>query len=157
VSTPIINKVLTSLSFPVENNKTSHVCPECQMAKSHTLPFKTSNSVSLNPLDLIFTDVWGPASVLSTSDAKYYVSFLDDYSKFLWLFIPIKLKSDVENTFLTFQTYVEKQFDMKIKAIQSDWGGEYRRLNTYFHQTGINHRLACTHTHQQNGSIERKH
>jgi histone deacetylase 1/2 len=155
-SNPVLNKVLTSLSFPVEKNKTSHVCPECQMAKSHSLPFKKSNSVSLHPLDLIFTDVWGPASVLSTSGAKYYVSFLDDYSKFLWLF-PLKLKSDVENVFLNFQTYVEKQFDRKIKAIQSDWGGEYRRLNTYFHKIGINHRVACPHTHQQNGSIERKH
>ena len=82
--------------------------------------------------------------------------FLDDYSKFLWLF-NIKLKSDVEHVFLNFQTYVEKQFDMKIKAIQSDWGGEYRRLYTYFHQNGINHRLACPYTHQQNGFIERKH
>jgi histone deacetylase 1/2 len=51
--------------------------------------------------------VWGPASVLSTTGAKYYVSFLDDYSKFLWLF-PIQLKSDVERVFLNFQTYVEK-------------------------------------------------
>jgi histone deacetylase 1/2 len=110
----------------------------------------------LHPLDLIFTDVWGPASVPSTTGAKYYVSFLDDYSKFLWLF-PIHLKSDVERIFLNFQTYVEKQFDRKIKAIQSDWGGEYRRLNTYFHQNGINHRLACPHTHQQNSFIERKH
>ena len=155
-STPVINKVLSTLPFPVEKNKTHHVCPECQMAKSHALPFKTSTYVSSNPLDLIFTDVWGPAYVHSTTGAKYYVSFLDDYSKFLWLF-PIKLKSDVENVFLNFQTYVEKQFDRKIKAIQSDWGGEYRRLNTYFHQNGINHRIACPHTHQQNGSIERKH
>ena len=71
--------------------------------------------------------------------------------------IAIKQKYDVENTFLNFQTYVEKQFDRKIKAIQSDWGGEYCRLNTYFHHHGINHHLACPHTHQQNGSIERKH
>jgi len=77
------------------------------MAKNHDLPFKNSTSISLHPLDLIFTDVWGPASVLSTTGAKYYVSFLDDYSKFLWLF-PIQLKSDVERVFLNFQTYVEK-------------------------------------------------
>jgi histone deacetylase 1/2 len=152
----VVNQVLSLLSFPVEKNKTHNVCPECQMAKSHDLPFKNSTSISLHPLDLIFTDVWGPASVPSTTGAKYYVSFLDDYSKFLWLF-PIHLKSDVERIFLNFQTYVEKQFDRKIKAIQSDWGGEYRRLNTYFHQNGINHRLACPHTHQQNSFIERKH
>ena len=126
------------------------------MAKSHDLPFKTSTSISLHPLDLIYTDVWGPASVPSTTGARYYVSFMDDYSKFLWLF-PIKLKFDVEQIFLTFQKYVENQFDRKIKSIQSDWGGEYRRLHNYFHQNGIKHRLACPYTHQQNGAIERKH
>lgn len=155
-SDPIVNKVLSTIVFPVEKNKTHNVCLECQMEKSHDLPFRSSNFVSSEPLDLIFTDVWGPASMISTSGAKYYISFLDDYSKFLWLF-PIKLKSDVEQVFLTFQAYVEKHFEIKIKAIQSNWVRAYRHLNTYFKQNGINHRLACPHTHKQNGSIERKH
>jgi len=89
------------------------------MAKSHDLPFRSSPFVSLKPLDLILTDVWGLASMLSTFGAKYYVSFFDDYSKFLWLF-PIKLKYHVEQVFLNFQVYVEKHFEMKIKVIQSD-------------------------------------
>lgn len=132
------------------------MCKDCQMAKSHALPFHLSSSVSEQPLDLIFTDVWGPASVVSLSGARYYVSFLDDYSKFLWLF-PIKLKSDVESVFLQFQCYVEKHFERKIKSVQSDWGGEYRRLHNYFKANGITHRLACPYTHQQMGSIERRH
>ena len=115
-----------------------------------------TSEARLSRHQLIFTDVWGPTFVPSTNGARYYVSFLDDYSKFLWLF-PIKLKSDVEHIFLTFQKYVEKKFDRKIKVIQSDWGGEYHRLHTYFHQNGIKHRLACLYTHQQNGAIERKH
>jgi hypothetical protein len=94
------------------------VCPDCQLAKSHALPFTNSTYVSKSPLDLIFTDVWGPASVTSTTGARYYVSFLDNYSKFLWL-VPIKFKSDVECVFLQFQCYVKKQFSSKIKAIQS--------------------------------------
>jgi histone deacetylase 1/2 len=47
------------------------------------LPFRSSTFVSSKPLDLIFTNVWGPASMLSIFGVKYYVSFLDDYSKFL--------------------------------------------------------------------------
>ena len=124
--------------------------------KKPNLPFKLSKFISSKPLDLIFTYVWGPATTESTSGAKYYVSFINDYSKFLWLF-PIKLTYDVEQVFLNFQAYVEKQFERKIKAIQSDWGGEYRWLNTYFHQYSIHHCLACPYTHQQNGSIEWKH
>jgi hypothetical protein len=52
---------------------------------------------------------------------------------------------------------VEKLFDRKILTVQSDWGGEYQKLNTFFRQTGIAHHVSCTHAHQQNRSAERKH
>ena len=155
-SSPVILQILKTNKLPVDKTNMHHVCSDCQLAKCHALPFKTSNYVSQTPLDLIFTDVWGPASVNSTTGARYYVSFIDNFSKFLWLF-PMKLKSDVENIFLQFQAYVEKQFSHKIKAIQSDWGGEYRRLHNYFQNVGIAHRIACPHTHQQIGTVERKH
>jgi hypothetical protein len=47
----------------------------------------------------------------------------------------------------------------KILLVQSDWGGggEYHRLHNYFKASGIDHRLSCPHTHQQNGLVERKH
>jgi hypothetical protein len=52
---------------------------------------------------------------------------------------------------------VERQFNKKILAVQSDWGGEYERLNSFFTQIGIVHHVSCPHTHQQNGDAERKH
>ncbi|KAA8531224.1 hypothetical protein F0562_005862 [Nyssa sinensis] len=53
--TPVVNKVLSSINVQVKSNKQHSVCPECQMAKSHDLPFKSSSHVSSYPLDLIFT------------------------------------------------------------------------------------------------------
>jgi hypothetical protein len=47
---------------------------------------------------------------------------LDAFTKFIWIF-PLKFKSDVEPIFLQFQKYVERHFDLKIKAIQTNWGG----------------------------------
>ena len=41
--------------------------------------------------------------------------------------------------------------------MQTDWGGEYERLNSFFQQIGISHHVSCPHAHQQNGSAERKH
>ena len=61
---------------------------------------------------------------------------MDHFSKFTWLF-PIKLKSDVLNVFKVFQLHVERLFDRKIKAIQTNWGGEYRSLHMYFSSLGI--------------------
>jgi histone deacetylase 1/2 len=41
--------------------------------------------------------------------------------------------------------------------MQTDWGGEYQSLNSFFNQVGITHRVSCPHAHQQNGAAERKH
>ncbi|GKE43776.1 retrovirus-related pol polyprotein from transposon TNT 1-94 [Tanacetum coccineum] len=66
-------------------------------------------------------------------------------------------RSDVESVFLQFQNHVERLLNRKIKIVQSDWGGEYQKLNRYFTSIGIQHRVSCPHTHRQNGSAERKH
>jgi hypothetical protein len=41
--------------------------------------------------------------------------------------------------------------------MQTDWGGEYEKLNPFFQKLGITHHVSCPHAHQQNGSAERKH
>lgn len=51
---------------------------------------------------------------------------------------------------------VERQFSMKLKQVQTDWGGEFRNLNKFFSSLGIQHRLSCPHTHEQNGFVERR-
>jgi hypothetical protein len=48
-------------------------------------------------------------------------------------------------------------FNGKILDVQSDWGGEYERLNSFFRSIGIIHQVSYPHTHQQNGATERKH
>jgi histone deacetylase 1/2 len=107
------------------------------------------------PLELIDSDVWGPA-IASSGGFKYYVSFIDDYSRFCWIYL-LKHKSDVERVFYAFQAHVELLLNTKIKAVQSDWGGEYHKLHQYFQRTGVSHRVSCPHTSQQNGVAERKH
>jgi hypothetical protein len=62
---------------------------------------------------------------------KYYLSFIDDYSKFTWIYL-LKKKSDVFPKFRDFQSHVERLFDKKIIDMQTDWGGEYQKLNSFF-------------------------
>jgi hypothetical protein len=58
--------------------------------------------------------------------------------------------------FHDFQSLVEHLFDRKIISVQSDWGGEYEKLNSFFTKIGISHHVSCPHAHQ-NGSAGRKH
>jgi hypothetical protein len=136
-------------------SRVSVVCDSCQCAKVHQLPFSHSTHVTSSPLELVHSDVWG-AAITSVGGFKFYVSFLDDFSRFTWIYL-LKRKSDVEKTFHLFQTHDECVLNYKIHALQSDWGGEYRRLSRHITSQGILHRVTCPHTSQQNGIAERKH
>ena len=103
-SLPVVQKILRDHSLPVSNRKSHHVCYACQMAKSHQLPYSRSTSESVAPLELIFSDVWGPGPV-SIGRQKFYVSFIDAFSKFSWIYL-LKHKSDVFEKFHHFQQHV---------------------------------------------------
>jgi hypothetical protein len=139
----------------VQETSSGLVCDACQKAKSHQLLYKRSDSTSSHPLELVFSDVWGRV-VESVGRYKYYVSFIDDFSKFTWIYL-IRKKSDVFQAFQSFKTHVERQFERRILVVQTDWGGEYEKLNPFLKQIGIAHHVSCPHAHQQNGSVERKH
>jgi histone deacetylase 1/2 len=74
------------------------------------------------PLDLIFSDVWGPAPMFSFDGFHYFVIFIDAHTKYIWYY-PLVAKSDVFSIFQRFQVLVKRQFFCKIKSIQTDWGG----------------------------------
>jgi histone deacetylase 1/2 len=119
---PIVRHVLHRHEvLVVSNNNADSVCDACQQGKSHQLPFSESSRVVKTPLELIFSDVWGPAQT-SVSGHNYYVSFIDAYSRFTWLYL-LKHKSDVFDVFLQFQAHVERLLKHKIIHVQSDWGG----------------------------------
>ena len=66
--------------------------------KSQLLPFGDSTLESKGPLDLIYTDVWGPSPINSADGFYYYVIFVDHFTKYVWLY-PLCLKSDVFTIF----------------------------------------------------------
>jgi histone deacetylase 1/2 len=96
----VVQQVLRKNKIAYIPESTPYVCDSCQLAKSHQLPYPISTSVSTAPLEQVFSYVWGPAP-LSASKHAYYVSFIDDYSKFTWIYL-LKKRSDVYQAFLNF-------------------------------------------------------
>jgi hypothetical protein len=115
----IVRFTVSKNSLPcVSDSSLDLVCDACQQAKSHQLPYPKSSSVSTSLLELIFSDVWGPACD-SIGMNKYYVSFIDDFIKFAWIYL-LKHKSEVFQKFQEFQNLVERLFDKKILTVQTD-------------------------------------
>jgi hypothetical protein len=156
----VLVSALPSLSscISVQNKHVQHHCKHCLIGKMHKLPFEHSKFQSTQPLELIHSDVWGPAPITSFNGYRYYILFVDDYTRFSWLYL-LKNKSDVFSTFKTFKATVEKQLSKQIKFLRTDCGGEYtsNEFNAFCASNGITHHLLCPHTPQQNGIVERKH
>ncbi|KAJ9562385.1 LOW QUALITY PROTEIN: hypothetical protein OSB04_007545 [Centaurea solstitialis] len=112
-------------------------CDSCLVNKSHKLPFGQNSFVAHKPLQLIYSDVWGPIQK-SIDGFGYYVIFVDFYSKYIWLY-PMKRKSDVSHLFPQFKMLVEKYFQTPLISLFTDNGGEYQGLASYLKSVGISH------------------
>eukprot|EP00171_Calliarthron_tuberculosum_P001299 IDg1299t1 len=85
----------------------SSTCEGCVMEKMpRTSIPKTSQSRSAGILDLVHSDVAGPLPVSSKGGARYFVTFIDDKSRWVTVY-PIKAKSDSFASFRHFQTFSE--------------------------------------------------
>ncbi|PRQ51221.1 putative RNA-directed DNA polymerase [Rosa chinensis] len=156
-SSDIVSRMLSLSQVKFNNDQTSHTCSHCLSGKMHRLPFSESISKSVLPFQKVHSDLWGPAPCLSIEGFKYYVTFIDDYTKFVWVY-PLINKSDTFSTFVKFHNFVSTQFRHNILSLQTDGGGEYnsKAFRNYLDHKGIVHFITCPHTPQQNGVAERK-
>uniref|UniRef100_A0A803PU39 Integrase catalytic domain-containing protein n=1 Tax=Cannabis sativa TaxID=3483 RepID=A0A803PU39_CANSA len=122
----IVTMALSKCNIPVSNKKSFDVCKACCL------------------------DLWGHAPTNSSNGYRYYISFVDAYSRYTWLYL-LRTRDEALSTFTKFKTQVELQLGTKIKTLQSDWGGEFRSFTNMLETNGIVHKLACPLTHEQNG------
>ncbi|KAK3014360.1 hypothetical protein RJ639_009082 [Escallonia herrerae] len=87
--------------------------------------FKAASHTSKGVLDYIHSDVWGPIKHISNGGARYFVTFIDDFSRKVWVYF-MKHKSEVFNMFKQWKARVENQTGKKLKYFRSDNGMEYK-------------------------------
>jgi hypothetical protein len=59
--------------------------------------------------------------VRSMGGAKYFVTFIDDFSRKVWVYV-LKTKDQVPSVFKQFQVSVERETEKKIKCLRTDNG-----------------------------------
>ena len=100
------------------------VCESCLEGKMTKRPFSAKGSRATKPLQLVHTDVCGPLNVQARGGYEYFVNFIDDYSRYGYLYL-MQRKYETFGKFKEFQAEAEKQLGKSLKALRSDRGGEY--------------------------------
>ncbi|KAJ7968090.1 Retrovirus-related Pol polyprotein from transposon TNT 1-94 [Quillaja saponaria] len=133
------------------------LCDACEFAKHKRASYLLLNNKSTTPFALIHSDVWGPSRVVSLSGYKWFVTFIDCFSRTTWVYL-LRAKNEVFTCFQMFHKLVCTQFDGKVKILRSDNGTEYTEgdFQKYLRDHGIMHQTSCVDTSAQNGIAERK-
>ena len=141
-------------SFDYESFDT---CESCLLGKMTRLPFKGKGERANRLLDLIHTDVCGPMSVHAKGGFIYFITFIDDYSRYGYLYL-MRYKSEAFEKFKEFRNEVEKQLGRSIKSLRSDRGGEYlsQAFLDYLRDNGILSQWTPPYTPQHNGVAKRR-
>lgn len=150
-----LDKLSESTGVKIEN-KDKVLCISCLEGKQYRNPFPSKGSRAKGLLELIHSDVCGPMEVQSLGGAYYFVTFIDDFSRKVFV-CPIKHRSDVFNKFKEFKTMVERQLNLTIKCLRIDNGREYlsNEFTSLLTKCGIIHQSSTPYTPQQNGLAER--
>jgi transposase InsO family protein len=132
-------------------------CMPCQLGKQPALPFNNSESIASATFDLIHSDVWGPSPVPTVGGSRYFVIFVDDFSRYTWIYL-MKNRSEVLTIYRDFAKMVQTQYSKAIKVFRSDNAREYRQtdFSTILKHYGTIFHTSCAGTSQQNGRAERK-
>ena len=136
-------------------NDNKATCDICHFAKQKHIPFTTSLSHALSNFELLHFDIWGPLSVSSLHGHRYFLTIVDDHSRFFWIIL-LKSKAEVAHHVQSFIKMIQNQFHVTLKFIRSDNGPKFM-LSDFYASCGIIHQKTCVETPQQNARVERKH
>ena len=64
-------------------------CESCQFEKHVRSSFKSRDKgqIESSSFSLIHFDIWGPSHIATFSGLRYFVTFIDDFSRCTWLFL----------------------------------------------------------------------
>ena len=132
-------------------------CESRTEGKIHRSKFPVEQSKRADEeLGLVHTDVCGKVGTKSLSGGEYFLTFIDDKTRYVWVYT-LKTKDEVFQKFVEWKALVEKSTSKRLKVLRSDNGGEYlsSEFRDYLSREGIRHELTIPKTPQQNGVAER--
>ena len=89
------------------------MCVDCMKGKQ-TKHTKKGATRSMQLLEIIHTDIYGLFDAPSFSGEKYFITFIDDFSRYTYIYL-LHEKSQFVDVLEVYINEVERQLDRKVK------------------------------------------
>ena len=151
-----LKKIGDREGLPIKSIASDQLCEYCVYDKQCKKGFDENEKRATRPLQLVHSDVVGPITPVSYDEKSYFVTFLDDYTHFCYVYA-IANKSDVYQKCSEYRALVTNRFNCELGALRTDNGGEYvnAKFNDCTKENGIDFQHSLPYRPQQNGRAER--
>jgi hypothetical protein len=135
-----------------------HFCESCVYVKAMHKPVAKSRE-GKHATEFggeVHSDLWGPAPVATKAGKCYYITFTDDKTCLMHLYL-LWNKSDAFASYTDYEAWCDTHLDARVKTLHSDCGGEYlgKEFTLYLKSKGTTQKLTVHDTPQHNGIAER--
>jgi transposase InsO family protein len=143
--------------FPWQALLSSNFCESCMYGKQSRLRFPKVALRAKILLELVYSDLCGPMHGYSLGGARYFITFIDDYSRYSIVYL-LQRKCATISHFKEYKALVENQTSHRLQIICTDNGTEFtsHAFKNLCKDNGILHQFRAIYTPQQNGVAERK-
>jgi len=137
-------------------SKEKFSCTTCVLGKMTQYRNRKPDKKAKQPLDLVHCDLVGPIDPAAKGGYRYSISFIDDYSGALRIYL-IRNKSD---TVHAMKRYLAETAPYgNIKRLRCHHGTEFtnQEFRTLLIESKIKHEFSAPYSPHQNGTVERSH
>jgi hypothetical protein len=117
VGSNAMNRMISHNMIPKSSSiLTTNTCECCAQSKIVKLPFKSVCRTS-SLLELIHTDLCDNKDYLTRGGKRYFITFIDDFSKFTYIFL-LRSKDEAFEKFKIFNAEVENLTNRNIRRLR---------------------------------------
>ncbi len=129
-----------------------HICEGSVKGKHQRTSFPKDGATKASQLlEIVHIDVCGPMKTTLHGGARYFLTFIDDFSRKTHVYF-LKVKGEVFEKFKQYKALVENEIGHKIKVLCSDNGGEFvsKKFSAFLVECGIQRQTSAPYSPQQN-------
>jgi hypothetical protein len=131
-------------------------CEDCILGRQTRRPFDGVTEKSLDPLELVSFDLWGPSRVQSAGGKSYFMPIVDGGTSYKYgAYLADKSDLSTIAAFDTFRTRGESMTGRKIRRLRTDRAYDSAAWGAYCQEHGIIHEFTAPYSSAQNGLAER--